>query len=285
MHPNLYLRTFWQSNFRSEIFVAMSFGEPYQHRFGEVIEPAIRAVTYRGNRLQASRVDLSKSGDSILTDIVEGIAHSVMILADVSTVGHDSKTGQSYRNGNVMYEVGLALACRQSAEVLLIRDDRERFLFDVSTVPHKHVDFSEPENARSILTEEIEARLREIDHISDARIAMSIASMTTQEHSLLRVFAKYTMDQVFRFPTNNIHLNAAIPRLLDKQLIRTARVSHDGHAMFAWTELGRTLADHIETLIPSLPPPPATEAASRSSSSTGPAAQAGPAAKPEGGAT
>ena len=208
-----------------------------------------------------------------------------MILADVSTVGHDSKTGQSYRNGNVMYEVGLALACRQSAEVLLIRDDRERFLFDVSTVPHKHVDFSEPENARSILTEEIEARLREIDHISDARIAMSIASMTTQEHSLLRVFAKYTMDQVFRFPTNNIHLNAAIPRLLDKQLIRTARVSHDGHAMFAWTELGRTLADHIETLIPSLPPPPATEAASRSSSSTGPAAQAGPAAKPEGGAT
>ena len=29
-----------------------------------------------------------------------------MILADVSSVGKDSKTGDSYRNGNVMYEVG-----------------------------------------------------------------------------------------------------------------------------------------------------------------------------------
>lgn len=250
MHPNLYLRNFWRSTFRSEIFVAMSFAQPYQRRFKEIIEPAIQAVTYRGNRLTASRVDLSKTGDSILTDIVDGIAHSVMILADVSVVGHDSKTGESYRNGNVMYEVGLALACRQSAEVLLIRDDKDSFLFDVSTVPHKHLDFAELLNARCVLTEEIEARLREIDHVRDARIAISIASMTAQERTLLEVFSKYTMEQVFGLPTNNLHLVAAMPRLLDKQLIRTTRITHDGYAMFAWTELGRALADNIEQLIP-----------------------------------
>ncbi|MEO7862940.1 MAG: hypothetical protein ABIU05_21375, partial [Nitrospirales bacterium] len=169
MHPNLYLRTFWRSNFQPSIFVAMSFAGAFERRFTEIIEPAIQEVTYHGTQLSASRVDLSKTGDSILTDIIDGIAHAVMVLADVSVIGNDAKTGETYRNGNVMYEVGLAIASRQSAEVLLIRDDKSPFLFDVSTVPHKHIDFSEPTAARSILRSEIEARLREVDHVHDAR--------------------------------------------------------------------------------------------------------------------
>src|SRR6478672_3376526 len=108
MHPNVYLRTFWRSNFRPEIFVAMQFGEPYDSRFKNIIEPAIEAVPYGKEKLKAKRVDVSKSGDSILTDIIDGIAHSLMVLADISTIGQDSKTGKHYRNGNVMYEVGLA---------------------------------------------------------------------------------------------------------------------------------------------------------------------------------
>jgi hypothetical protein len=48
-----------------------------------------------------------------------------------------------------MYEVGLALACRQPSEVLLVRDDRARFLFDVSVVPHMQVDFTDKERAIS----------------------------------------------------------------------------------------------------------------------------------------
>lgn len=81
----------------------------------------------------------------MLTDIMDGIAHSLMVLADVSTAGKDQNTGEPYRNGNVMYEVGLALACRQPAEVLLIRDDRDRFLFDVSTIsPSNLTTFARP---------------------------------------------------------------------------------------------------------------------------------------------
>ncbi len=102
-----------------------------------------------------------------------------MILADVSVVGHDSKTGDPYRNGNVMYEVGLALACRQPGEVLLVRDDKAPFLFDVSTVPHKHIEFSDAGNARTELAHELVARLREVDHLRDARLAVAIASLTS----------------------------------------------------------------------------------------------------------
>lgn len=154
MHPNTFLRSFWRLEIRPEVFVAMSFEDVYRSRFDSAIKPAIEAVDYGGQRLRAKRVDLSKTGDSILTDINDGIAHSVLVLADVSTVGHDSKTGVVYRNGNVMYEAGLALASRHSSEVLLIRDDKERFLFDVSTVPHMHLDFADSGAAAKALAQE-----------------------------------------------------------------------------------------------------------------------------------
>jgi hypothetical protein len=95
-----------------------------------VIAPGISGITYGTERLKPYRVDLSKSGDSILTDIVDGIAHSQLVLADVSTIGKDSVSGVPYRNGNVLYEVGIALACRHPSEVLLARDDEDKFLFD-----------------------------------------------------------------------------------------------------------------------------------------------------------
>ncbi len=52
-------------------------------------------------------------------------------------------------------EAGLALACRQPSEVLLIRDDRDNFLFDVSAIPHKIIDFSDKNRARHELHVEI----------------------------------------------------------------------------------------------------------------------------------
>jgi hypothetical protein len=120
MHPNVYLKTFWQMQLKPQIFVAMSFAEPYRTRFEQVISPAISSVRVDNVALVAYRVDNSQSGDSILTDIMDGIAHSRMILADVSSIGRNSTTGEPYRNGNVMYEVGLALACRQPCDVLLV---------------------------------------------------------------------------------------------------------------------------------------------------------------------
>ena len=122
MHPQTYLKTFWRLELRSQVFVAMSFAPQYESRFKNVITPAIQSLIVDGRRLEPYRVDISKSGDSILTDISDGIAHCRLVLADVSSVGRDAVTGQPYRNGNVMYEVGIALACRGPSDVLLVRD-------------------------------------------------------------------------------------------------------------------------------------------------------------------
>ena len=135
MHPQTFLKTFWRLELRPQIFVAMDFREEFQERYSKVIEPAIRSIVWNGQQLAPYRVDFSKSGDSILSDIIDGISHSQFVLADVSTVGVETNTRKSFRNGNVMYEVGLALACRHPSEVLLVRDDDDPFLFDVSTEP------------------------------------------------------------------------------------------------------------------------------------------------------
>ena len=189
MHPNAFLRTFWRLEVRPHVFVAMSFRPDYLARYHEVIVPAVTSLTVGGTALSPYRVDTSQSGDSILTDIVEGIAHSQLILAGLSSVGNDSHTGESFRNGNVMYEVGVALACRQPHDVLLVRDDKDKFLFDVSTIPHMTIDFTDVVAARAALNGALAARLQEQTYVNDARVRIAVASLSNTELTLLTELA------------------------------------------------------------------------------------------------
>ena len=256
MHPNTFLRTFWQLDVKPQIFVAMSFAPEYANRYSEIIEPTIKSIQLNGVSLSAHRVDISKSGDSILTDIMDGIAHSRLVLADVSTIGKDSKSGESYRNGNVMYEVGLALACRAPADVLLIRDDKDKFLFDVSTVPHMHLDFANIPAAREALQSELLARLREQNYLNDARVRLAIASLSNTEIQLLSQLAELAEGQVRGWEVTGTVLSvyeAALMRLLDKRLITLAGTFEKGFPGYRPTELGKLVALIAKQGLPKFP--------------------------------
>jgi hypothetical protein len=257
MHPNTFLKTFWQMNLRPQVFVAMSFAEAYKARFDHVIAPAIRDISVNNVPLEPYRVDFSKTGDSILTDIMDGIAHCQLFLADVSVVGRDSISGSGYRSGNVMYEVGLALACRQTAEVLLVRDDKEKFLFDVSTIPHLHLDFTNQTKARQELHEQIVGRLRERNFLLDARVQRVIASLTNAEILVIEKFAEHKPPGGFGFKeTGSVNFVAveAMPRLCDKNVIRLVAKWEDGGAAYQWTELGVAVATLVTKHIRSVKP-------------------------------
>jgi hypothetical protein len=253
LHPNSYLNTFWRLDLRPQIFVAMSFASQYQKRFEEVIAPAIRAINVNNVPLQPYRVDLSKSGDSILTEINDGIAHSRMVLADVSSIGRDAMTGFPYRNGNVMYEVGIALACRAPHEVLLIRDDDDKFLFDVSTIPHKRLDFTNASRARVELQEELMGRLKEANHMHDARVQRAIAGLSAGEIGLLKYMATLPATNVWgRENEGDVAGIVSIPRLLDKQLIRVVGQFEAGFPAYQPTPLGYVVAKLVEAGLPTL---------------------------------
>lgn len=247
MHPNTFLNTFWRLELKPQIFVAMSFATQYQARFENVIAPAIRSIQVDGVALIPFRVDLSKTGDSILTEINDGIAHSRLVLADVSTIGKDSVTGNPYRNGNVMYELGIALACRQPHEVLVVRDDADKFLFDVSTIPHKRIDFTNIEQAKCELQEELLGRIREANYVNDARVQIAIANLSGGEIKVLKHIASLPPTHAIRNEGDgNVAGLVSIPRLLDKQLIRFAGQFKSGHSGYVPTPLGRIVATLLE---------------------------------------
>jgi len=243
MYPNTYLRTYWQMQMRHEIFVAMSFDPRYTDRFNNIIKPAIRNVVIGGRALEPKRVDISKSGDSILTEIMDGVAHSQMVLVDVSTIGADKTTGNPYRNGNVMYELGLALACRQPPEVLLIRDDHDPILFDVTVIPHKTLDFTDPSKTVPQLTTLILDRLNERRIIEDTRIMITLAALGPEELEYLKAYYPRCGSGVVwqHKGTGNSGSLVAIPRLLDARVIQRVGTFDDGIA-YTWTLLGYELA-------------------------------------------
>jgi hypothetical protein len=249
MYPQAYLNTFWQMDFSPTVFVAMPFAEDYKRRFSEVVEPAIIGLDVDGRQLNPLRVDLSKSGDSILTDIVDGICHSQLFLADVSTIGRDSKTGIPFRNGNVMYEVGVALACRHPSEVLLIRDDQDRFLFDVSTIPHFRLDFTNTQKACALLRGFLIDRLKQQKYELDARVERAIAGLSSEEAAELMYISSNASDQ----PWGRQHRKfagqheLAVSRLLDKQIVRVVGKFKEGNPAFALTRLGQVVAEKFKT--------------------------------------
>lgn len=236
---------------RPQVFVAMSFAPQYQNRYDEVISPAIAAISVAGVSLKPIRVDLSKSGDSIIREIMDGIAHSRLVLADISTIGRDAVTGDPYRNGNVMYEVGVALACRQPHDVLLVRDDNDKFLFDVSTIPHMKLDFTNIEASRALLHAELKERLTQQRFANDARVQMAIASLSGGEIKLLKQAASWGIERVWGVQNEgNVTGLVSIPRLLDKQLIRVAGEFDQDYPAYALTPLGLVVAESVRSGLP-----------------------------------
>jgi len=115
----------------------MSFDESFQHLWEQVFVPAVAAVSVDGKPLEAHRVDLTRKSDSIVTEIVQEIAHSRLILVDISTTGWMDRPEASprpIRNANVMYELGIAHAARLAEEVVVVRGDSDALDFDIAGV-------------------------------------------------------------------------------------------------------------------------------------------------------
>ena len=246
MHPNAFLQTLWRLECSPTVFVAMSFDPAYDARFSEVISPAITEVRRVGKSLSPRRVDLSSSGDSVIKEINDGIAHAQLIVADVSTVGRDSVSGRPYRNANVLYEVGIALACRAPSDVLLIRHDYDPFLFDVSTIPHATIDFTNGQDAKLRLKTLLESRLAEQNFLSDARVERVVARLSNDEIYILWPLAEHQIGtSVAVGEASMLRRSGGVQRLLDLQVIRFAGLNADRNPTYSCTPLGHVVAQRV----------------------------------------
>jgi hypothetical protein len=200
MFPRNYFGLFPPYPRDNKVFVAMSFEDRFQSRWNEVISPAIRNVIRQGTPLQPVRVDARLISDSILTEILDGVTNGCLVFADVTTIGHID--GRSIRNGNVMYEIGLAHAVRLPEEVLIFRSDSDRLLFDVANVRANSYDpEGDPELARSQVSNAIIESLKELDLRRYLAVRSAAQSLDAVGWSVLLLA---TTKDVSQFPTKTM---------------------------------------------------------------------------------
>jgi hypothetical protein len=176
MYPRDYFALFPAIPRRPQVFVAKSFAPEFEPRFREVIKPAIESAEFGGLRLAPNIVNARVVGDSILTEILDGIGNDVLFFADVSTIGYLPPHNMPVRNANVMYEVGIAHSIRRPEEVILFRSDTDALAFDIANVRINNYDpDSNPEAAKAHLTAALNSALKEFDltkaHAVDAALA------------------------------------------------------------------------------------------------------------------
>lgn len=146
----------------NKVFVAMSFDSVFDSRWVNVIDKGIREVTFNGSPLEPYRVDKGKVSDSISTEILNEITNCRLIFADITTIGKINEI--PVRNGNVMYEIGIAHSVRLPEEVILFRSDEDPIPFDVANIRvNKYEPDHNPEASKEKISDVLNSCIREID--------------------------------------------------------------------------------------------------------------------------
>jgi hypothetical protein len=252
MHPRTFLDGFWRNDLRDEVFVAMPFRDDFTERWERVIKPAIEDQPLNGRTHKANRVDTRRSGDSIHTDIIDGVAHAQLVFADISVTDRWVSEGGAHwaRNGNVMYEVGLAMACRQPVEVILVRDDGDDLLFDLTPIPVLRYDPSNVVESITRVRQTLADRLKERELVKDLRLNATMESLSQFELNV--IISNRTQPALcWSGPSLPAAVAMALPRLLDKRVLRLLTPATDGRpALYGWTTFGRALADALPNNTP-----------------------------------
>lgn len=264
MYPHNHFSLFPPFPRANKVFVAMSFESRFDDRWKNVIAPAIASVSVDGKLLEPHRVDTSRIGNSILSEILTGISTCRLIVAELTTMGFLDK--KPIRNGNVMYEIGIAQARRLPEEVLLFRSDSDGLPFDVTTVRvNKYDPEKEPDHARELVARTIMEALEEIRISCHSAIKYAARGLDSTSWSVLTEAVENNQGTIRTYPTHNMILtiyhgpkNVALGKLLEIGALATkferSGEKHSGsepedrqEAKYTVTRFGRALLEHINS--------------------------------------
>jgi hypothetical protein len=281
--PRDFFLDYWNSGTRDQVFVAMPFAESFDRVWSEAIAPAAEACD-----LVPFRVDLRNASDSILVDILDGVAHARLIIVDLSPVScspsgrlrallSGASTRPQYPNGNVMYELGLAHAARQAEEVILVRNHTEtRLLFDVSGVRVHSYQEDDMVASRATFEELMRDALATIDRTKALQVAKAVQAVTIDDIKLIRkywpngftIFAKDPDGDIKGIPNSLLWATANLQKL---GMLHASPLPPTGQFSvgLTWTEFGHAVVKALGPGViqgrPDLTKPPEVKAAQRPS--------------------
>jgi hypothetical protein len=174
----------------NRVFVAMSFDRTFDDVWENVFSPAVADTVWQGAPLLAHRVNLTRKSDSVITEVVQEIAQSRLVMVDISTMGwlHGGAPHQRpVRNANVMYELGIAHAARLSEEVIIVRGDSDPLDFDIAGV-RVHQYPTDKSAARNLIQSLLTDALASVDQRRHVAVKRALRTMNPQMYLYLQHF-------------------------------------------------------------------------------------------------
>jgi hypothetical protein len=217
----------------------MPFSKEFVPRWESVFVPAIAAL-----KLDPYRVDARRVSDSIVTDILQGIASARLVLVDVSA----DQAG--IRNGNVMYELGLAHATRLPEEVVVVRCDDEPLLFDVAQVRVTSFSPGEADASRELIAGLLREALRETDLKRDLLVQRTVAQL---DAPCIDLMVANIGNEVFDHPevrtvrdaVGGMEMRRATVKLLEAGLFEAFLEMEQQRIRYRWTSFGRAVLGRL----------------------------------------
>ena len=244
MYPREYFDTYWRGDLKNEVFVIMSFAQEFQPAWEHAIRPAIQDDTQ--GKPFAHRVDATTLAGSIITEILEGIAHAKLIFADISVCQSGRWKGQ--RNGNAMYELGLAHALRRAEELVVVRSDREEINFDIAAIKVQDYGREDLRAARQRFARLLNDGLGQIDQVKHLKVTQAFESLDADCLALMmREGANDPFDinypQTMRQVMDQIAVGEkdAVRHLLSLGMIRFNASRSASRYAYHWTDFGKAV--------------------------------------------
>jgi hypothetical protein len=238
MYPRLFFDTYWRGSLRKQVFVAMSFADEFDGIWNDAIRPAIETdLIDSGGSYRAHRVNLSKISDSIHREILDGIAHATLVFADISVMQTEDWKGQ--RNGNVMFELGIAQTVRPATDLIVVKSDREEINFDINHIRIHRYDRTDPAAARKLFAECLLESLKQRKAEKSLRAEMLRDRLDVESMNLMVKFCPDGKDfKPFRMTNCNADEHRTAARLLDLDVIRCVTPGERTYH-YEWTDFGK----------------------------------------------
>lgn len=233
MYPRTWFDTYWRGTLEPKVFVAMSFAEEFQPIWEKAVAPAIEKDLEGGKKYKAHRVDITTLSGSIVTEIFDGIAHATLVFADISIMTTGAWKGQ--RNGNVMYELGLATAVRPETDMIIVKSDDKEVSFDLLQIRvHKYPKHKIDEARQhfgNLLASALEAR-------KNAKSMLAKHTWSLLDRDCLNMLCRYGNQKPF---TNQEEKDVlTIRRLIELGIFRCEYTGGFTYK-YVWTDFGKTV--------------------------------------------
>ena len=246
MYPRNYFDLYRPHISEKMVFVGMSFAKETLYRWKNIFQPAILDAN-----LEPYRVDMDVPSDSILENIMRGILDAKFLLFDISM------NKKRVRNGNVMYEIGLAHAMRHPEEILIVRSDNDPLLFDVSSIRIHSLDFNKANEAREHLSQlllHLSVGMTSLKRIILDKIVESLDEVCLGFLASHANFSHFSLtDPTKAFEPEAIVGRTAVRHLLDQGVLSLIWKKDEYKYAYTWTYFGNALLEYLGFITGKIP--------------------------------